>query len=57
MTNKRLSVEEVLGELNPADLGAKHVERATSTRLLEIIAFSPRAGRSKIALQTTRLEP
>lgn len=57
VTNKRLSVEKVLGELNPADLGTKHVERATLTRLLEIIAFSPRAGRSKIALQTTRLEP
>ena len=57
VTNERLSVEKILGELSPADLGTKHVERATLMRLLEIIAFSPRAGRSKIALQTTRLVP
>ena len=57
VTNKRLTVEKVAGDSNPADLGTKHVERATLTRLLEIIAFHPRGGRSKIALQTTRLEP
>ena len=45
----RLTAEKVHTDLNPADLGTKHVEASTMWKLLGLLGYERRDGQSKLA--------
>ena len=50
VTQKIVELAKVLGSENLADLGTKHVDAATMWKLLGMMGFVVREGRSKIAM-------
>ena len=46
VTDRRIQVHKIHGEVNPADLGTKHSERIAMWKYLELLGFCKREGRS-----------
>ena len=52
VTDKRLHIFKVNGEVNPADLGTKHVDAGTLRRHVAKLGYQFLAGRSAIAFKS-----
>jgi hypothetical protein len=53
VTTRDLEVCKIDGEVNPADLGTKHLAATRLWNLMQLISIHRRTGRSKLALQAS----
>ena len=53
VTDKRLLLSKVAGTINPANLGTKHVERASMFDALKRMGFDYAEGRSSLSLRAS----
>ena len=52
VTEKRIEIHKVAGEINPPDMGTKHLASVLMWRLLGRLSIVERAGRADISLRT-----